>query len=132
MASIFVTPGLALAASMSPGLWSMTMSAEADGRAEPLPEVTQCVSQADVDDETRTLPRPQGKCSLTNVVHAADRTTYDLACLNGPMQSRGKADIRFANDRYEGTVVMALTERGRPAHRFVMRIAAKRLGDCNK
>jgi hypothetical protein len=130
--AVVAVPASALAATMTPGLWTLTMTAEAEGRTDPLPEVTQCVSQQDVDDDTRTLPRPQGSCTLTNVKRGDPLTTYELACLNGTTQSRGRAEMRFTGDRYDGTVIMAMSERGRPAQKFVMKISARRIGDCNK
>ena len=125
-------PASALAATMTPGLWALAITAETEGRADPLPEVMQCVSQQDVDDDTRTLPRPQGQCTLTNVKRGDPLTTYELACMNGAMQSRGRAEMRFAGDRYDGTVIMAISERGGYAQKFVMKISAKRIGDCSK
>ena len=118
----------ALSARMAPGLWSLYIVADVDGQLEALPEVTECVAPKDAEDDNRILPRPQGKCSLTNVQHGATQSTYDLACLNGSPQSRGRAEVRFAGERYDGTVVMAVTERGRPPQKMIMRVAAKRLG----
>lgn len=132
LAALFVLVPPVAAETMQPGMWSLAMIAEADGPPQALPEVKQCISQQDIDDESRTLPRPNGKCTLTNIQRSETRTTYDLACMNGPVQSRGRAEVRFAGDHYDGAVVMALSDRGRPAQRLLMKISAKRIGDCTK
>jgi hypothetical protein len=130
---ILLMPAYAAAAPlMQPGMWSLTVTVLGDGTRTPMPAVTQCVSQQDIDDETRTLPRPNGACTLSNVKRTDDSATYDLACINGAMQAQGRADVHFAADRYNGSVIMAMTEHGTGAKMTAFTIDAHRTGDCNK
>ncbi|MCC6193608.1 MAG: DUF3617 family protein [Burkholderiales bacterium] len=119
-------------AQMLPGQWSLAMTMEANGRKQVFPAVVDCITQADIDDATRTLPRPAGKCTLTNVERTPERATYDLACINGTLQSQGRADIVFEPERYYGNVSMAMTGRGAPAQMVLISVVARRTGACQK
>lgn len=127
-----ILTGGALAAPMAPGLWSLSMTVEIGGQSETLPVVSECISQRDIDDGTRALPRPEGRCSLTNVERTDERATYDLACTNGTLVSKGRAEIRFATDRYDGTVAMTIAEGGAAPQSVAMQITAQRVGNCTK
>jgi hypothetical protein len=117
-------------AQMTPGLWSLGVTMEANGRKQAMPAVTQCITQADIDDPARTLPRPQGKCTLSNVQRTAGRATYDLACIDGSLQSIGRADVVFEPERYYGNVSMSMSEKGAPAQLVQMQMLARRAGEC--
>ncbi len=122
--------GPALSARMDPGLWSLYIVADTGGELDALPEVTQCLGPKDLENVDRILPRPLGKCTLSNVKHDDLVSTYELYCINGSAQSRGRGEIRFAGQRYDGTVLMAITDRGKPPYKVTMRVAAKRIADC--
>jgi hypothetical protein len=130
---ILLLPAHALAAGgMQPGLWELSLTVDVNGRAETIPAARECVSQADIDSGNRTLPRPDGNCTLSNVARSSDRATYELACTKDTLATQGKADIRFGGDRYDGKVDLTVTEKGGASAPFVMTIAAKRIGDCTK
>jgi hypothetical protein len=120
------------AAQMTPGEWTMSMTIEAGGRTQVTRPVTQCISQQDIDDGDRVLPRPDGKCVLSNVQRSAEGVTYDIACMNGPLQQQGRASIVYAPDRYDGTVALAVTEHGTKPRLIGMKIIAQRVGNCPK
>ena len=82
-------------AQMLLGQWSLAMTMEANARKQTFPAVSDCITQADIDDPARTLPRPAGKCTLSNVQRSDGRAIYELACINGTLQSQGRADIVF-------------------------------------
>jgi hypothetical protein len=130
---LLALPTLANAAPvMKPGMWALTMTVYGEGRQRAMKPVEQCISQADIDDDTRTLPRPAGACTLSNVQRADDNTIYDLACQNGAVIAQGRAQVRFEADKYEGSVVMSMSEHGSPAQLTALRIYARRVGDCTK
>ncbi len=120
------------AETMSPGMWSLTMTIEQDGKAQSLPAVSQCINQHDIDDGTRTLPRPEGKCSLSNLNRSAAGATYDIECMNGAVVSQGRAELRIAADHYDGRVAMTVSENGLAGRPLAMLINAKRVGACTK
>ena len=133
---LYLLAGLAIAlpaaAQMTPGEWTMSMTIEAGGRSQVTRPVTQCITQQEIDDGNRVLPRPDGKCVLSNVQRSKEGVTYDIACMNGPMQSQGRASIVFAPDRYDGTVALAVTEHGAKPKMIGMKITALRVGACGK
>jgi hypothetical protein len=125
-------PTAAFAAAMVPGMWMLSMTVVGTGARNAPQVVSQCISQSDIDDATRALPRPAGACTLSNIKRTDDTATYDLACLNGSVQAQGRADIRFEGDHYGGAVVMSITEHGAPAQMTALRVDARRTGDCTK
>jgi hypothetical protein len=129
---LLVLLALPATAQMLPGQWSLTMSMEANGRKQAFPAVVECIAQSDIDDPVRTLPRPQGKCTLANVQRFDGRAIYDVACLNGTLQSQGRANIVFERERYYGEVSMAMTDKGAPAQMVLISVVARRAGECIK
>ncbi|MEO8751823.1 MAG: DUF3617 family protein [Casimicrobiaceae bacterium] len=124
-------PALA-ADGMQPGLWELKMSINQYGRVRALPPARECITQADIDNGNRILPRPDGACSLSNVDRSSARATYDVACAQETFTTKGRAEIRFAGIRYDGTVDLTVTEKGGDSMPLSMTIAARRLADCSK
>ena len=120
------------AAPMTPGMWVMEMSIEAKGPSQAMEPVRECVSKEDIDHPTKSLPRPDGKCTLSNVQRSDERAGYDIACMNGPVVAQGHADILYGGDRYDGTVTMTVNDHGEIGAPITMRIKARRVGACNK
>ncbi len=117
---------------MQPGLWELTLTSTLDGRAQDLPPVRECISQKDIDDASKVLPRPNGNCSLANVQRSRERAAYDITCTQDARTMQGRAEIRFAGDRYDGNVTMNAEEKGTPALPLAIAIKARRVADCTK
>jgi len=117
---------------MEPGLWELSMSANVSGKVETAPATRECVTQADIDDGTRVLPRPDGSCKLANVQRSPERATYEITCTQPAMTTNGRIEISFAGDRYEGKASMNVTEAGAKEVPLLMTITARRVGDCTK
>jgi hypothetical protein len=122
----------AAAAPMRPGLWELAMTAVVDGEPQTVPAGRQCVSQKDIDDGQKTLPRPDGACRLSNVQRTADRATYDLECRKDTVVTRGRAEITFAAERYDGKVDMLITGKSEVGFPMTMTLKATRIGECTK
>ncbi len=120
------------AAGMQPGLWELAITVDIAGRAQTIPTGQACITQSDIDDATRTLPRPEGSCTLSNVQRTAERATYDLTCNQNAITTHGKAQVDFAGDRYDGKVDMMMTGKGAKPLHSLMTLAAVRVGDCSK
>ena len=120
----------AVAAPMQPGLWELTIVVTADGQTETVPAGRGCISPKDIADPTKTLPRPNGQCTLANVQRTADRATYEIACKDKQVITRGQADIVLAGDRYDGKVALTMTGKDGMGAQVDMAISAKRVGDC--
>lgn len=108
------------------------MTVHVAGKPQIVPASRECVSQSDVDDATKTLPRPDGDCKLSNVLRSPDRASYRIACMQGELTTQGMAEIVFAGDRYEGKVDLTVAEKSGRGMPLAMIIAAKRIGDCSK
>jgi Protein of unknown function (DUF3617) len=119
------------AAPMQPGLWELSMTVDGDGEPRSAPMARECITQKDIDDGTKTLPRPGGACKLTNVQRTADRATYDLACTQDALQMRGRADVKFAAEAYDGKVDLVVAGREASMH-VAMTLNARRVGECAK
>jgi Protein of unknown function (DUF3617) len=117
----------ALAAPMRPGMWELV---NVDGKPQTVPAARECVSQADVEHATKTLPRPAGACELTNIKRSAERATYDLVCRQDLVTTQGRADIVFAGDRYQGKVDLVIAGKSGGGVPVAMTIDATRVGDC--
>lgn len=131
IAAAALAPGAALAASpMQPGLWETTVSVSRAGRVPLVSTDRDCVTQKEIDDGTKSVPKPGHECELSNVAAAGPKTTYDFACRNGPATLTGRAEFAIEATRYDGKVD-AVTRRGtEPDVATTMTWAAKRVGDC--
>jgi hypothetical protein len=121
-----------LAAPMTPGLWTMSMTIESGLPTQVTRPVTECITQQDIDSGNKVLPRPEGACTLSNVYRSDEGATYDLACMNGALQYQGRASLVISGDRYTGNVAMAVTEHGTKPKLIGMKIVAQRVGECSK
>ncbi len=118
------------AAPMQPGQWEMAMTVTLNGKTETVPAGRACVTQKDIDDPKKTLPRPAGECALSNIQRTADRATYELACKDNQVSTRGRADITFNGDRYDGKVELVIVGKNGTGVPLAMAIKAQRVGDC--
>ena len=133
LAGALLAPVVATAATgMQPGLWELSITMEIAGQTQTVPTSRACIAQSDIDDPTRTLPRPDGGCALTNVQRTPEKASYDLTCSLNAVTTSGKAQITFAADHYNGVVDMMMTGKGAKPLRAQMTLAAVRLGDCSK
>ena len=117
---------------MQPGLWEMRVTTTLSKQAEPPTTAQQCLSQADIDHKTRTLPQPDDKCALSNVATEGNRTTYELACARDDVTSRGRMELFTRSDSYDGMIDLTLSAPGKKDTPMTVIINAKRIGDCPK
>jgi hypothetical protein len=118
---------------MQPGLWEMTLTTNFDGHVQKLPVARECVTRRDIDDPIRTLPRPNGTCTLGNVERRyGGRATYDIECRDDGRLLQGRAEIAFAGQRYDGSATLDATDKGTRAAPLTLGISARRVGDCAK
>jgi hypothetical protein len=120
---------LAWAASpLQPGLWEVLVQTDL-GAAAPPPSRT-CLSQKDVDDNARTLPKPSANCSVVSPKTVGDKTSYDIVC-PAPNAMRGHAEIRTMPTAYDGVVLMTMkVEPSKPERQVKFSFAGRRVGDC--
>ncbi len=117
---------------MQPGNWELAITMEVAGTSQMFPTSRACIVQSDIDDPTRTLPRPDGGCTLSNVQRTPEMAVYELTCTQNAVTTHGKARINFAGDRYDGIVEMVMTGDGAKPLHTQMKLTAVRIGDCSK
>ncbi len=123
--------GAALAASpMQPGLWESTVSMFRAGSVPLISTDSDCVTQKEVDDGTKSLPKPGNDCQLSNVATTGAKTTYDFACRSGSGTLSGRAEFTIEATRYDGKLDAVTRPAGGPEVATTMTWSAKRVGDC--
>ena len=78
---------------MQPGMWELRVTTAVGKRRCPRQRAGECITQTDIDHATKTLPRPDGDCTLSNIQRGDNRTTYDLACKRDEFANRGRMEL---------------------------------------
>jgi hypothetical protein len=121
----------ALAASpMQPGQWDSTVSVARTGRVPLISNDSDCVTQKDIDDGSKSLPKPGDNCTLSNVATTDGRTTYDFACRDDDVVRTGHANFVIEATRYEGKLDVTSKKGNAPESTVLMVWTARRTGDC--
>jgi len=126
-----VAAGAALAASpMQPGQWESTVSVARPDRVPLVSTDVDCVTQKDIDDGSKSLPKPGDNCQLANVATAEGKTTYDFACRDGDVVRTGRAEFVIEAARYDGKVELTARKPGSADVTTLMTWTARRVGAC--
>lgn len=121
----------ALAASpMQPGLWESTVTIARAGQVPVEATDRDCVTQKEIDDGTKSLPRPGNNCSLANVATNDAATRYDFACTERDRTLSGSAEFRIEPTRYDGKLSLLTRTGTGPAVASTMIWSARRVGEC--
>ena len=120
------------ASPMLPGLWELRVTSTVAKRTEPVVTIRECLSQQDIDHPTRTLPRPDADCALSNIETRGNRTTYDLACKRDEYTNRGRMELVIGSANYDGMADMKISAAGKSDTPMTVIVNAKRIGDCQK
>jgi len=131
MAAALALPPAAHAASpMQPGTWESTVTIVREGQVPVESTDRDCVTQKEIDDGTKSIPRPGGNCELSNVVTENGATRYAFACTNGNVALSGNAEFRIEASRYDGKLTATTRTGNGPATALTMVWSARRVGDC--
>jgi hypothetical protein len=123
--------GAVFAASpMQPGQWDSTVSVARAGRVPLISADSDCVTQKDIDDGSKSLPKPGDNCELANVATEEGKTTYDFACRDGDIVRTGRAEFVIEATRYEGKLEVASRKGSGPETTTSMTWTARRVGAC--
>ena len=130
-AALVLTPPALLAASpMQPGKWDSTISVARTGRVPLISSDSDCITQPEIDNGTKSLPKPGDDCQLSNVVTAGTKTTYDFVCKDGNAVMRGRADFAIEATRYDGRLDVTSHKGDGAEVATTMTWAARRVGEC--
>ena len=130
-AALALSPATLLAASpMQPGKWDSTITVARAGRVPLISSDSDCVTQKEIDDGTKSLPKPGDDCQLSNVLTAGTKTTYDFVCKDGEAVLRGKAEFAIEATRYDGKLDVTARKGDAPEIVTTMLWAARRVGEC--
>jgi hypothetical protein len=124
--------GAAWAASpMQPGQWESQVTVARAGRVPLISTDTDCVRQKDIDDGSKSLPKPGDNCELANVATVDGKTTYDFACRDEDVVRTGRAEFVIEATRYEGKLDVTSRKGGGPGTATTMMMwTARRTGEC--
>ena len=123
--------GAALAASpMQPGQWESTVSVALPDRVPLVTTDVDCVTQKDIDNGSKSLPKPGDNCELANVATAEGKTTYDFACRDDDVVRTGRAEFVIEAARYEGKLQLTARKTGSADVTTLMTWTARRIGEC--
>jgi hypothetical protein len=117
---------------MQPGLWELRVATTIAKVEQPSMKSRQCLSQKDIDQDTKVLPRPEGDCTLSNIVTNGNRTAYDMVCKIDQLTARGRMDLVTGSESYDGMTDMKFSGIGAEDIPVTVMVNAKRLGDCEK
>jgi hypothetical protein len=127
----FVSGSVLAASPMQPGQWDSTITVARPGRVPLISNDSDCVTQKDIDDGSKSLPRPGDNCELANVATAEGKTTYDFACRDGDVVRTGRAEFVIEATRYEGKLEVTSRKAGGPDIAVTMMWTSRRMGACN-
>jgi hypothetical protein len=120
------------ASPMLPGLWELRVATTIAKQPQPSMTSRECLSQQDIDHATKTLPRPEGNCTLSNIATEGNRTTYDMVCKLDQLTTRGRMELFRTSDSYDGMTDMKFIGVGSSDIPVTVVVNAKRIGDCAK
>jgi len=118
------------ASPMQPGQWDSTVSVARAGRVPLISNDSDCVTQKDIDDGSKSLPKPGDNCTLSNVATTNGRTTYDFACRDDDVVRTGHADFVIEATRYEGKLDVTSKKGTGPESTVTMVWTARRTSEC--
>ena len=117
---------------MLPGLWELRITTTVARQTEPEAVVRECLSQQDIDHPTKTLPRPDADCALSNLETRGNRTTYDMTCKRDEYTHRGRMELVVGSANYDGIADLKITAAGKRDTPMTVVVNARRVGDCQK
>jgi hypothetical protein len=117
-----------------PGRWEVAMQMQMANSPVQLPEMktTQCVTPEQVKDPANALPqatgagRGQTDCKVSDYKVSGNTATWQMSCTK-PQALTSTGEMTFTADTYDGTIKTNMAQGV-----MTMKVAGKRLGDCEK
>jgi hypothetical protein len=117
-----------------PGRWEVVMQMQMPNSPVQLPEMktTQCVTPEQVKDPASALPQATGgrggqtDCKVSNYKVSGNTATWQMSCTK-PQAITSEGQMTFTADTYDGTIKTDMAQGV-----MTMKVAGKRLGDCEK
>jgi hypothetical protein len=117
---------------IQPGMWELRAATTLNKKAETPEGTKECISQSDLDQGNRTLPKPDGNCTLSNITTSGNRLSYDIACQRDDVTSKGRMELVVTRESYDGMADFVLSAPGKSDTPMNVMINARRVGDCAK
>jgi hypothetical protein len=118
-----------------PGRWEVTMQMQMANSPIQLPEMktTQCVTPEQIKDPASALPQAAGAgrggqtdCKVSDYKVSGNTATWQMSCTK-PQAITSAGEMTFTADTYNGTIKSNMAQ-----GEMTMKVAGKRLGDCEK
>ena len=132
-AALTFGPAHAASPNMKEGLWEITTKMEMAGKpggAMPQQIVRHCVTKKDLDDPSRTTPKGDSRCKMTDYKLQGNTATWKMAC-EGKEGMTGTGTITYSGESYSGNQTMTMKSSGQPMN-MKMDFSGRRVGDCPK
>jgi len=120
------------ASPQKPGNWQMTIEIDMPDAPVKMPPMTftHCVTQEDVDNPERSVPRsPQSKnsnCKMDDYKIDGNKVTWSMTC-EGKQPMTMSGQVTYTADSFTGTTKMHMKDQD-----ITSKMSGKRLGDCSK
>jgi Protein of unknown function (DUF3617) len=116
------------ASPQKPGSWQITMEMDAPNMPMKMPPMTftHCVTQEDVENPDRAIPKGKqnSNCKVSDFKVDGQKISWSVKC-EGKEPVTGNGEITFDNDTYTGWSKMHVQDQD-----MTMKWSGKRLGDC--
>ncbi len=127
---------------LKPGLWEYQMTMEMAGMPN-MPGMPgmggapmtfkRCLTPEDARSPERAMQEEKANqnCKREDFKQSGNRYTFTVRC-TGPSAGTGSGDFTMAEDHFEGTMMMKMTEGHMDGVEMKQKMSGKRIGDCKK
>jgi hypothetical protein len=118
-----------------PGRWEVTTEMEMPGMPMKMPPVVTnvCLTQEDVDNPERTLPKASrdknANCKVSDFKTEGNTVTWNMAC-EGATPMTGSGQITYGGDTYDGAMKMKIKIKDQDQE-MTMHFKGKFNGECD-
>ncbi len=135
LTTILTLPGVCWCQNLSPGLWQISVQAQAAAiptAMAPL-QVSQCLTAEDAKDPAKLLgaitsPGASG-CTYSNKSYSGNKFHFAMECM-GTFAIRATGDVSFTSTSLSGTIDTSANLSGQPVEMRNL-VSAQRIGDCS-
>lgn len=128
LALALVVPAMAAENPQKAGKWQVKMEMEIPGMPVKMPPFTTtvCLTEEDLKDPQKSVPNdPKSQCTVGDYKIDGNTVSWTIDCPK--QQTKGKGEITFTEDSYDGWMNMTVGEQ-----EMTTKYSGKWLGACEK
>lgn len=115
-------------ADLGAGQWEIESTTTMPGMPPTTAKQTQCITAEEAKDPGKLFGNPGGGCEFKNRQDSGSVYRFEIAC-TGATPVTGAGEIRYAQDRMEGEIVLKMNAGSQPMETR-SKIQARRIGPC--